>query len=69
MKTNFRVGDLVRDEIFPELGVQEVIEYDLYKSLVKVRLKTGAAHWVPCADLKLAETPLQIMKRRYSEKE
>lgn len=69
MKKKFKVGNLVKDIKFPELGVGEVIQAEEGVAMIKVKWPRGHLWWYHPKDLEPAETPLQRMKRLYSEKE
>lgn len=66
MKNKFQVGDLVRDKAgIPRVsGVGRVVEINVVT--VKVEWP-NVTYWEISDRLELAETPIERMKRRYSE--
>lgn len=73
----FKVGDLVRNEYYPEWGIGRVVEIDYNAHFpIKVKFQTDLlpqwARVLPhlghvSESLTLAETPIERMKRLYSE--
>lgn len=72
----FKVGDKVEHKLLPTLGVGEVVRVDFNDDVFPLKVRWPASRnmlrspgvYYPLKDIKLAETPIQRMKRLYSEK-